>query len=97
MTERSMYPHLVDEKGSFDARKARQMLYEWQRDNGTVHRTFSLAEHLGLSSEETYLLLACSLLAQVEHFQELILDDLKFRVPTFTVQTTQSGPFGTGK
>lgn len=93
----SRFPHLVDEKGNFEARKARQMLYEWTRDNSVVNRSMSMAVHLGLSGEETYLLLACNLLAQNEHFEQLILADLETKVPTFRVQATQSGPFNTGK
>lgn len=89
------FPHLVDEKGSFDARKARQMLWEWTRDNATVNHSFSMANHLGLNSEETYLLMACSLLSQVKSFQQLILDDLNTRIPTLHVQATQSRPFQT--
>lgn len=93
----SRFPHLVDEKGNFDARKARQMLYEWQRGNATVNHSFGVAHHLGFSSEETYLFMACNLLAQVEHFQQLIMDDLNTRIPTLSVQATQSGPFDTRK
>lgn len=46
------FPHLVDEKGNFDARKARQFLYEWCRDNAVVNRSMSMANHLGLSEME---------------------------------------------
>src|ERR1700760_3002753 len=66
------YPKLVTESGQFDARKARQFLYEWCRDNGVLNQSMNLATHLGLSSEETYLLAACNLLASQEHFSRLI-------------------------
>lgn len=84
---------IITTEGQFDARKARQILYELQRDSDILRRSRDLATHLGLSSEETYLLIAVSLLSENHGLHRMLLDEINTRVPTFRVQATQTGPF----
>lgn len=95
MDRRTMEMNTITTNGHFDARKARQLLYEWSRDNDVVNRSTQLARHLGLSSEETYLLMSVHLLASNENLTEIVTAELVLRVPTFFTQATQSGPFDT--
>lgn len=83
----------ITSDGKFDARKARQLLYEWERDNSTVRRSSDLARHLGLSGEETYLLMAVHLLSANEGWQKRAMDEVNLKISTFTVKATQDGPF----
>lgn len=89
--------HVIDTNGNFDARKARQLLYEFTRDNQVVRRSYDLGRHLGLSSEDSSLLMAVALLQENIGLSKMLLDDIATRVPTFTVKATQSGPFDTKK
>ena len=87
--------HIITTEGQFDARKARQLLFEMTRDNDIVNRSHSLAVHLGLSSEEEYLLTAFYLAGAFQGLCELMLRDIETRVPTFFIQATKDGPFDT--
>lgn len=87
--------NVITKDGQFDARKARQLLYEWSRDSRTVNQTSHLAQHLGLSSEETYLLMAVHLLSENQGLLRMVMDEVNTRIPTFRMQATQSGPFET--
>lgn len=79
--------------GNFDARKARQALYEWQRDNRIVRASMDLATHLGLSGEDAYLMVALNLLAENVGLFQALSDHVARQVPTFLVQPTKDGPF----
>lgn len=87
--------HVIDTNGNFDARKARQLLYEFTRDNSVVSRSYNLATHLGLNSEDSALLMAIALLQENIGLSRLLEEDIATRIPTFRVQATQSGPFDT--
>ena len=89
--------NVITTDGKFDARKARQLLYEWTRENQVVGRSFDLARHLGLSGEETYLLMAVHLLSANEGWQQRAMEEVNTKIPTFRVQATQGGPFVTEK
>lgn len=71
------------------------MIYEASRDDREVAQAHSLATHLGLNTEEMYLLMSLTLLAAKWGFMANIMEDLRTRIPTFRVQATQSGPFDT--
>lgn len=87
--------HVISTDGQFDARKARQFLYEFARDNREVNKAIALAAHLGLSSEDEALLMAVALLQSNEGLLAHLMEDIRTRVPTFQVQATQGGPFET--
>jgi hypothetical protein len=86
---------VITTDGQFDARKARQMIYEASRDDREVAQSHDLATHLGLNSEEMYLLMSLHLLAAKRGLMANIIEDLRTRIPTFRVQATQTGPFDT--
>lgn len=86
---------VIDERGQFDARRARQILYEFSRDSAIVNQAYQLAVHLGLSSEETALLMAVSLLQSEIGLREMLFRDIETRIPTFRMQATKDGPFAT--
>lgn len=87
--------HVITKEGEFDARKARQLLLEYTRDVAPLNRAHHLSQHLGLSSEDEALLMAISLLEAHERLQQILLEDIATRIPTFGRTATQSGPFNT--
>lgn len=92
---KSMDMKVITTDGQFDAKKARQMLHELARDNREVAQSFGLAQHLGLGSEEMYLLMAIHLVSANMGLMAHIMEDLRTRIPTFRVHATKDGPFET--
>jgi hypothetical protein len=87
-------PATLDEQLAIqsDIRAMRKAITFGQRDSALIQRCLRVAEHEGLSSEETYVLIAYHALCQVQDpwERELKLARLDIRQPAFMQPDNQS-------